>query len=184
MPTAKTGLIAAYGEWWDPHEVAWGQRGRGRGGTLLGTVARKSVSIDVWDQRGIYVLFQDWQVVYVGKTGRQALGKRLRDHLADDIAGRWDRFSWYGVRRINLSGTLGAEEAPQRQLHGNEVISALEALLIRVTVPTLSRRREELKGADLVIQETLTARRSTRGYLVDIEQRLDDLIDGVKGLTS
>lgn len=95
-------LIRAYGEFWDPDVVAWGKRGRGQRGKLMGWFAtvKRPTLVDVWDQRGIYVLHDDWKVVYVGKTGKTALGSRIRTHLSDDLAGRWDSFSWYGVRGV------------------------------------------------------------------------------------
>jgi hypothetical protein len=77
---------------------------------------------------GIYVLFQDWSVVYVGKTGDQPLGRRLKQHRVDDVAGRWDRFSWFGVRNINSDGSLGATPLPSRQVRAKEVIDTLEAV--------------------------------------------------------
>jgi hypothetical protein len=128
--------------------------------------------IDVWEHVGIYVLFQDWSVVYVGKTGLQSLGKRLKQHLADDVAGRWDRFSWFGVRPINADGSLRATRAlSTRQLSGSDVIDTLEAVLIRVTAPSLNSRREKVPGAKVLIQEAPPAR-DTRAQLVDMEREL------------
>ena len=71
---------------------------------------------------------------------------RLRTHLSDDVAGRWDRFSWYGVRKINITGSLAKIPAPKRGIEANEAISTLEALLMRVTAPSLNRKRENLPG--------------------------------------
>src|SRR5205823_7581067 len=127
----------------DPHVVDWGRRGAGHGGRFDG-VLKDGTQTNVWEQRGIYVLFQDWEVVYVGKTGERPIGPRLRWHLSDDVAGRWDRFSWYGVRRINQNGSLAAIPAPGRRIVSADAIHTLEALLIRVTAPSLNRRRENL----------------------------------------
>src|ERR1039457_4974310 len=114
-PTLQLMLIRAYGEWWDPTFVEWGRKGPGNKGKLSGTFAQTETN--VWDQRGIYVLLQDWQVVYVGKTGSMSLGTRLRTHyFSDDVAGRWDRFSWYGYRRINKNGELSSVALPTTQL--------------------------------------------------------------------
>src|SRR6266542_1963249 len=82
-----------------------GQLGEARprwGGRLLGEFGRKSslITVDVWEQQGIYVLWHEWQVMYVGKAISTALGSRLRNHLSDRLAGRWDRFSWYGIRTV------------------------------------------------------------------------------------
>jgi hypothetical protein len=176
-------IIAAYGEWWDPHLVEWGKRGPGLGGKLAGRLEKGTLT-DAWDQRGIYVLFQDWEVVYVGKTGQRPLGGRLRQHLADDVAGRWDRFSWYGIRRINQAGDLRAVPAPTRKLASDEAIATLEALLIRVTAPLLNRRRESLPDAKFVAQDTDQAPLGARGHLAAIEKKVDELAANVAWLRS
>ena len=47
--------------------------------------------VNFWDQRGIYVLYNDHGPYYVGKAFDQALGVRLRQHRkeASPHAGRW-----------------------------------------------------------------------------------------------
>jgi hypothetical protein len=165
-------LITAYGEWWDPHAVEWGSQGKGNKGQLLGAEKANKKPVNVWEQVGIYVLFQDWAVVYVGKTGRQPLGRRLKQHRADDVAGRWDRFSWFGVRPINADGTLRATNAlSARLLSGDDVIDTLEAVLIRVTAPPLNHRREKIPDAEPLIQVAPPAQ-DTRAYLIDIQRQL------------
>jgi hypothetical protein len=166
-------LIAAYGEWWDPHEVEWGSAGPGNKGRLLGfEKGKREPVIDVWEQVGIYVLFQDWSVVYVGKTGAQPLGRRLKQHRVDDVAGRWDRFSWFGVRPINNDGSLRSTKAlSTRQLSGDDVIDTLEGALIRVTAPALNYKRERVPDAKSLIQAAPPAR-DVRAQLADMEREL------------
>ena len=90
-------LVHAYGEYWLASEVDWGKSGKQ--GHLWGYSSKKSKPVDHWEQRGIYVLFQGFTPVYVGQTLHQPLGQRLRHHWNSiDKRGRWDRFSWYGVR--------------------------------------------------------------------------------------
>ncbi|HKG02101.1 MAG TPA: GIY-YIG nuclease family protein [Conexibacter sp.] len=176
-------LLRAYGEWWDPLDVKWGAPQPGGQGALVGRIGRyRGLETDVWDQRGIYVLFQDWRVVYVGKTGERPLGTRLRAHLYDDVAGRWDRFSWYGVRIVNSDGSLGSTPAPTRQVHARDVIATLESILIRVTAPSLNHRRERIPGAQLVVQDAETAPRPLRSYVAGIERQLEDLAERVESL--
>lgn len=53
---------------------------------LLGRVGEKKRSrreVDVWEERGVYVLLHDRVPVYIGKTGRKALGVRLREHRTE-----------------------------------------------------------------------------------------------------
>src|SRR5579859_3028712 len=92
-------LIRCFGEYWSPDRVDWGRRGPGGKGQLLGEYgpSRKRREVDVWSQRGVYILHDAWEVVYVGKADGTPLGSRLKSHLSDRHAGRWDRFSWYGA---------------------------------------------------------------------------------------
>ena len=82
--------------------------GAGRhAGSLLGvpTGARKTEPIDFRTQAGIYVLYFGHERVYFGQagSGKQMLFNRLRTHRKDQLAGRWDKFSWFG-----LCGVLGS----------------------------------------------------------------------------
>ena len=122
-------VIRAYGEYWDPDLVNWGRKGPGNKGTLDGKIGQQSV--DVWEQRGIYVLHHDWRVVYVGRVTSGSLGARLRTHRSDWLAGRWDRFSWYGTRGIRADGTL-SKAAYSKNVATTNAIKTMEALLISV----------------------------------------------------
>lgn len=133
-------LIRAYGENWEPDLVDWGSVG-GRRGSLRGEFGplRNPVNCDVWDQIGIYVLLAEWKAIYVGKvTAWSQLGSRLRFHLRDGLAGRWDKFSWYGIRRLNRTGELAA--IPQnRNVGPAEIIDTLESLSIVLAEPPRNR---------------------------------------------
>jgi hypothetical protein len=105
----------------------------------------------VWDQRGIYVLQHDWRVVYVGRVTTGSLGSRLRNHRSDWLAGRWDRFSWYGTRGIKSDGTLGII-GQNKNVETTHAIKTMEALLISVA-EGLNRSHEQLPGAKLISQD-------------------------------
>ena len=91
-------LIQAYGEYWTPDAVNWGRRG-GTAGSLPGVAAPPKASkfdVDAWNAMAVYVLWSDYAPVYIGKTqASHGLGPRMRNHLADRLAKRWDLFSWY-----------------------------------------------------------------------------------------
>lgn len=95
-------LISTVGFFWRADYAFWGA-GRSAG-SLFGVPAQKvtATPIDFREQSGIYVLYADYQVVYVGQSGleNQKLLKRLKQHRVDDLADRWDRFSWFGIRRV------------------------------------------------------------------------------------
>jgi len=167
-------LIKSYGQFWNPEIVEWGKPGRGNRGQLLGKVAigTRSVETDVWEQCGIYTLHDDFRLVYVGKTEDQDLGKRLRDHLTDRFAGRWDMFSWYGLKQVNRTGKLRPHG--QRQVSPEIIIGTLESLAILVSDPPLNRKREKLPGAKSVEQVKCPHPKTVRHYLEQILQRLPE----------
>jgi hypothetical protein len=169
-------LIRAYGEFWNPDLVEWGRRG-GEKGKLEGRFgpARNATPVDVWDQQGIYVLQHEWKVVYVGMTGKTALGSRIRAHLSDGLAGRWDSFSWYGVRGVSKRGLT--KLAKNKNVFTKDVIESFEALVIAVTEPPMNARREAIPGATLVIQEGGEPPRPMRGILEDLRRDIRDLSD-------
>jgi hypothetical protein len=176
-------LIRAYGEFWSPDLVDWGKPGRGLKGKLEGWLGtqRKPVTIDVWDQRGIYVLQHEWRVVYVGKTGETALGARIRNHLTDRHAGRWDSFSWYGVRGVTAEGEL-SKQAIRKNVPTADAIASFEALLIAVTDPPGNRRMESIPGATLVRQSGRERPRPLRGLLEDIRQDIQGFASRLKAI--
>jgi hypothetical protein len=160
-------LVRAYGLYWNPDIVEWGKKGKGNKGRLLGTGKpkdiEKSIDIDVWTQHGVYLLQHEFKCVYVGQTLGQFLGKRLRDHLTDRFAGRWDMFSWFGIDTVNKDGTL--RKAGQRQIKPDEMIRSIEALGILFVDPPLNRKRESLSKALLIDQRKGPQPHTIRHYL-------------------
>lgn len=139
-------LVVSAGFFWDAAKVEWGSRGKK--GALLGVLpnAKKADPIDFSDQVGVYALYAEYRLVYVGQTGKgnQALLKRLREHRVDDLAGRWDRFSWFGVRRVLGVGSLSKKNAG---FHPSlvDVLDQIEGILIHAAEPALNRQRGRLK---------------------------------------
>jgi len=163
-------LIKAYGTFWNPEMVDWGSRGRGLGGKLIGTVTfedKTKKDIDFWNAKGIYVLHSDFKSVYVGKAHGTSIGKRIRDHLTDRLAGRWDMFSWYSVsapRKIQGGVTIPGK----RQIGPDTYIDTFEALAILISDAPLNRKRESLKNAFEVPQKEQPHPKSLRSYLEEI----------------
>lgn len=129
-------LIKTVGFFWRPDDVFWGRpKNPGR---LLGKPAaqKKAKPVDFREQSGIYVLYSDYHIVYVGQTGKggQNLFVRLRQHRFDDLAGRWNQFSWFGVRRALKGGELSKKSA---QFHPSLVttLDHVEGVLIHAAEP-------------------------------------------------
>jgi hypothetical protein len=98
-----------------------------------------SKPIDFRDQIGIYALYADYQLVYVGQAGSgdQTLFSRLKQHRKNDLAGRWNRFSWFGVLRVLASGALSSKTDA---VHPNlpDVLNHIEAILIHAAEPPMN----------------------------------------------
>jgi hypothetical protein len=134
-------LIHAYGLFWKEDDVHWG-KGSQRG-QLLGVPAagRSQEPVDFRGQAGIYVLYADYDLVYVGQagSGRARLFARLRGHRRDHLANRWNRFSWFGTRRVLTQGRL-AKATTRHHPTLSSVLHQLEAVLIAAAEPPLNRK--------------------------------------------
>ena len=103
---AQRGFVRSYGLFWSAKEVDWDIRmGQLGGKQILGRVNANRGSLkvaDFWNQKGIYVLYNDHGAYYVGKTARLTLGQRLHEHQSKDSKHhkKWDRFSWFGFRAV------------------------------------------------------------------------------------
>ncbi|HET6834175.1 MAG TPA: GIY-YIG nuclease family protein [Acidimicrobiales bacterium] len=91
---------------------------------------------DFRSQRGIYVLYDDYGPYYVGLVRDQDIGNRLRSHTRDVHQGRWDRFSWFGFRRVlegcEPDGIRKLGKVPERLLtQSRSTIGDIEALMIQ-----------------------------------------------------
>jgi hypothetical protein len=129
-------IISSYGLFWRADEVQWFP-GQGKNLRLYGRRGKIGPSFqmcDFWRQEGIYILYGDLGSYYGGLT--KHVGYRLRDHQSDKHAGNWDRFSWFGFRRI-LKGKddrrlqkLG-KMPTAKSVSPRVVIKDLEALVLK-----------------------------------------------------
>lgn len=134
-------LIQTVGLFWQEQNVFWG-RGR-QAGALYGVPSSNVTAdpIDFRDQVGVYVLYADYDLIYVGQAGGGAnkLLHRLKQHRSDDLTGRWSRFSWFGLRRVLSSGDLSnVNQAAHPPLP--EILNHIEAILIHSAEPPLNRQ--------------------------------------------
>jgi hypothetical protein len=128
-------LISTMGLFWRADHVFWGTPKNS--GSLLGRPARRRRDdpADFREQIGIYILYADYKLVYVGQTGSgdQKMLFRLRQHRSDDLAGRWNQFSWYGVRRV----VAGGLSMPKSAFHPTlaTALNHIEGVLIHAAEP-------------------------------------------------
>lgn len=131
-------LVRNFRLFWRTEEVEWFP-GPGRRWRLLGRSGWNNPGLrltDFRDQRGLYVLYGNYGAHYVGLARDRGVGDRLKDHLSDRHSGKWDRFSWFGFRRVltcvETDSGLYRLAAPATYTAGNvaSVIADMEALLI------------------------------------------------------
>jgi hypothetical protein len=144
---SPTGLIQAFGMYWRRADVSWKVNPK-----LLGQQNPDSTAVDFNEQRGVYLLHDGREVMYVGRTIDRSLGRRLNEHLTDRLGGRWDRFSWFGLRPVDNSGRLSPYQA--KLVEEAEIIAIMEALLIEGLEPRQNRKR----GDDFRAVEYIQAR--------------------------
>jgi len=132
----SAGIIQAFGMFWRRDRIEWS----GTPG-LLGQQQQGADVVDFCHQRGVYLLHDGQRVVYVGQVPDQPLGRRLFQYTTDRLNGRWDRFSWFGIRRITADGKL--VDADLKNLSAADIITTLEALLIEGLEPPQNRKRGE-----------------------------------------
>lgn len=123
------------GLFWRRSDVFWG-RPKNQG-ALLGVhkKAKRSDPVNFWEQSGVYALYGNYKLIYVGQTKR--LGKRIKEHTSDDFAGRWDTFSWFGIGLVKNNGEL--KSAPKNQnLKLQTILDIVEAITTTIAEPPLN----------------------------------------------
>ncbi|MBM7050677.1 hypothetical protein [Rothia sp. ZJ1223] len=141
----SSGVISAFGMFWRRADVNWELKQNVK---LLGVhpTDKTQQHIDMAGQTGVYLLHDGSRTIYVGRVSAERLGFRLYEHTIDRVAGRWDRFSWFGLRPVTLDGSLGVA---QQDFPAELVISTMEAVLIEGLEPPQNRRQGDgLKGQE------------------------------------
>lgn len=141
----EAGALSAFGMFWRRDLVILDSKPK-----LLGRQSSAKVLVNFSGQVGVYLLHDRDRVIYVGRAS-ESLASRLKAHTTDRLSGRWDRFSWFGLKRVNEAGEL-SEVIPHWSV--DVVIDTMEALLIESLEPPLNRRRGDNLASIEYIQET------------------------------
>lgn len=153
--------IQAFGMFWSRENVTWRASP-----TLLGQQTRNSTEVDFCDQRGVYLLHDGRHTVYVGRSRERALGQRLWEHCSDRLSGRWDRFSWFGLRSVTEEGLLSADCSASAS--PADWITTMEALLIEALEPPQNRKRgDDFGGAEYLQVRDPEITRQERRHLFE-----------------
>jgi hypothetical protein len=164
LPDTETGAIKAFGMYWLRAQINWATP------KLLGKQDGAELSVDFGNQIGVYLLHDRERVIYVGRA-EDSLVKRLVAHTAGRFGGRWDRFSWFGIKPVDQSGKL-AEAAADWTRH--DVIETMEAVLIECLEPSQNRRRGDNLGENEFVQENDPEFKKT-----EARRLLEGLIEGI-----
>lgn len=123
--------ITHYGLFWKPELVkTWTQNGML--GLEKGDIKKGPEAFG--GKKGLYVLHQNYRVVYVGISGRgkdQRLGGRIQYQFEQGMPGRWDAFSWFAIAENDDDKTA--------DVSFEETLKTLEGLAIMIAQPPLNR---------------------------------------------
>lgn len=153
-------LIRNYGLFWRREWVWWGHPRNA--GHLKGVrpTAVTAEPVDFRRQQGVYVLYDsNFRVIYVGQAGandKWRLFDRLKQHTEDQLADRWSRFSWFGVRDVNQNGSLHAENAAAHPAL-SDVLNHIEATLLWLRSLHIIAKVDGLENMFINISNTATA---------------------------
>lgn len=157
----STGLVNAFGMFWERAKVIWEAQPKIYGQQDLGTTR-----VDFCEQRGVYLLHDMQGVTYVGRTTEGSLGKRLYQHTYDRLNSRWNRFSWFGVFPVEQDGKL-KQGIDLSQVDINTVIITMEAVLIEGLEPRQNRKRgDEFKAIEFLQADDPELERKTKKALL------------------
>ena len=132
-------LIKSYGMYWMRDAISWNSSPQ-----LSGVQSFGSNPIDLSEMRGIYMLYDGREVVYVGQATDSIL-KRLIHHTKNRLATRWNRFSWFGIDDVNKDGQL-IKATDIFTTNINDLVDALEGILIEGLEPRQNRRQGDNFG--------------------------------------
>jgi hypothetical protein len=159
-------IINAFGIYWNRNLVHWRSTP-----DLLGIQQVGATEVNFKDQKGIYLLHDGRETIYVGQAIEQPLGKRLKDHTTDRLAGRWDRFSWFGFYPVTEDAKLNLD-AKFKDFTIQNLGDILEAILIESIEPRQNRKQgNSFQGIEYLQKEAPEIRKK------QTEQMIRELMD-------
>jgi hypothetical protein len=180
-------IIANMGLFWSRGQVRWkGNAGIGPARVAgVRAVAKKRGEVDFWKQTGIYSLYDaNYRLVYVGQAGlsdKTCIGTRLKQHIKDALAGRWEMFSWFGLQSVNKTTNELRKRSKINISARNQLANVLEGIIIEVAEPPLNsqsgrfgRRVERYLQFDDSVDHAAQAHEKTLTLINNLDAKLDD----------
>lgn len=143
-------IISSFGMFWKRDKVDWRRTPKLLGKQRKDIDSDSTKPVDFCKQRGVYLLYDGREVIYVGRITDRPLGRRMYKHHSGRLAGRWDRFSWFGLCPVeeNNDGELKVIETSSDSLEHDargysttKLIQAFEAILIESIEPRQNRKK-------------------------------------------
>jgi len=159
----KVGLISSYGLFWKRDEAEWekapgfhreprmlGRRGHG---------SRRHIA-NFYHLPGLYILYGRHGAVYVGISGAGAtrgIGKRVRDHVSDQLADEWDKFSWFGYGELkpDRNGIELPTGLPMEPIPHKSAIRDFETAIIRAMDVRSNSHNSSFRAGDIEWEQVL-----------------------------
>lgn len=154
-------IINAFGIYWNRNLVYWKSIP-----DLLGIQQIGATEVNFKEQRGIYLLHDGRETIYVGQAIEQSLGKRLKDHTTDRLAGRWDRFSWFGFYPVTEDAKLNLN-LKFKDFTIQNLGDILEAILIESIEPRQNRKQgNSFLGLEYLQQEAPEIKKKLKQQII------------------
>lgn len=135
-------VFPCFGMYWDRNLIAWETDSQ-----LLGSQYYNSQPINFTNQKGVYVLYHDRDLIYIGQAFDRSIFTRLREHTQQRLRSRWNRFSWFGIYDLNETGVLDTSDI-NYNYESNKIIDGVESLLIEICEPPQNRKKGDDKSAE------------------------------------
>jgi len=133
----QTKIITSFGIYWDRHFIDWKKSTP----DLLGMQQVGASEVNFKEQKGIYLLHDSRETIYIGQAIQQSLGQRLRQHTSDRLNSRWNRFSWFGFYPISENGELHIKRE-----HSNLSVELLGDMLEAILIESIEPRQNRKQG--------------------------------------
>ena len=176
-------MITHYGMFWSERDAHWAG-GKSNAGAMNGiekqprekrgrpTKAETAAERNYRAYVGLYCLYGGGSLLYIGEAGlttKQTIFDRLKQHRKGPMAGRWDRFSWFG--RATAEG----------QVEIRSSLAQLEAISIAIVNPGFNKQSGTFGGAKQVFQ---VPHDDAEGDLETKLDKISELLRDWKGATS
>lgn len=129
-------LVPSYGMYWMWDAINWEATPK-----LLGVESTGASPIDLSEMRGIYMLYDGREIIYVGQAIDRSIIKRLSEHTKNRLATRWDRFSWFGLDSIHPDNGKIIKQSEDFSSDLHSLANVLEGILIEGLEPRQNRKQ-------------------------------------------